>query len=102
MKILNNTQEIKYPEIVEGQCYLYILSCNDNSFYCGSTFDLKNRIKEHNVGEAAVWTKKRQPVKLVYFEIHDSLLLARRREKQLKGWTRAKKLNLINGFWAKL
>jgi putative endonuclease len=84
---------------VEGQCFVYLLLCKDLSLYCGSSFDLKHKIKEHNSGKASLWTKNRKPVKLVYFEIHESLLSARRREKQIKGWTIRKKLNLINGVW---
>jgi putative endonuclease len=89
------------PEEVEGQCFVYLLGCSDDSLYCGSTFDLKNRLKEHHSGEAAAWTRKRRPVQLVYYESHESLLEARRREKQLKGWRIQKKLNLINGIWTK-
>lgn len=94
--------EVECPEPVEGQYYVYILCCADNSLYCGSTGNLKNRLKEHNSGEAAVWTKRRRPVKLVYFETHDSLVSARRREKQIKGWTIMKKMNLVSGVWRKI
>jgi len=99
-----NVREVECPERpegVEGACFVYLLLCCDSSIYCGSTKNLKNRLKEHDSGEAAVWTKKRRPVKLVYYEIHDSLLLARRREKQIKGWTVKKKWNLISGAWGK-
>ncbi len=94
--------EVVCPELVEGQFCVYLLHCSDGSLYCGSTENLKNRLKEHNSGEAAVWTKMRRPVKLVYFETHDSLLSARRREKQIKGWTKQKKMNLITGVWEKI
>ena len=94
--------EITCPEYVEGQFYVYLLQCRDNSLYCGSTSNLKNRIGEHNSGEAAIWTKMRCPVRLVYFENHTSLISARKREKQIKGWTISKKLNLIKGIWKKI
>ena len=94
-------KEVACPESIEGQFYVYLLQCNGNSLYCGSTKDLKNRLKEHNLGEAAIWTKMRRPIKLVYFEKYESLLAARRREKQIKGWTVTKKNNLINGTWKK-
>jgi len=90
---------VECPEHVEGQFYVYLLLCSDTSLYCGSTEDLTNRLNEHNSGEGASWTKIRRPVKLVYFESHKSLLSARRREKQIKGWTTKKKINLITGFW---
>lgn len=80
---------------------MYLLLCGDNSFYCGATGDLKNRMREHHLGEAAVWTKQRQPVKLVYFEVYTSLVVARGREGQIKGWTRKKKINLVSGKWGK-
>ena len=94
--------EVECPELVEGQYYVYLLCCSDNSLYCGSTGNLKNRLNEHNAGEAAIWTKMRRPVKLLYVETHDSLLSARRREKQIKGWTITKKMNLITGVWKKI
>ena len=98
-------QEVECPERlkgVEGQNYVYLLICSDQSFYCGVTHDIKNRIQEHNAGEAATWTAKRTPVRLVYYELHDSLLSARKREKQIKGWTRSKKINLMRGIWGKV
>jgi putative endonuclease len=88
------------PQGVEGQ-YVYLLLCSDNSLYCGSTRDLKNRLSEHAAGEGALWTKMRCPVKLVYFEKHRTLLSARKRERQIKGWTIHKKMNLVNGIWSK-
>jgi len=96
---ISQLKEVECPELVEGRYHVYLLACSDQSLYCGSTADLENRIKEHNLGEGAVWTKRRRPVKLVYFEICISLVLARRREKQVKGWTVQKKMNLINGVW---
>lgn len=103
-----NTQHIHFrykkvecPEPVEGQFYFYILECSDNSFYCGSSSILAGRIEEHNSGKAAKWTSERRPLQLVYFEIHNSLVEARRRELQVKGWVRTKKENLILGKWNK-
>ncbi len=82
---LQVAKEVECPEPVEGRYYVYLLLCNDNGLYCGSATNLKNRLKEHIYGEAALWTRMRRPVKLVYSEAHDSLLIARRREKQIKG-----------------
>lgn len=94
--------EIECPEPVEGKFYIYLLLCKDNSIYCGSTENVTNRLKEHQAGEGSVWTKMRRPVKLKYYELHDSLILARQREKQIKGWTVRKKMNLINNIWGKI
>ena len=77
--------------------YMYILKCNDNSYYVGSTDNLTLRIEEHNKGEGAVYTKDRLPIKLVYYEecfnVEDAFL----REQQIKGWSRKKKEALIIG-----
>ena len=95
-------QRAECPEPVEGQYYFYILECSDNSLYCGSSSNLSGRIKEHESGKAAKWTRERRPVQLAYFEIHDSHLAAQRREMQVKGWVKLKKENLILGKWSKL
>ncbi|MEK9156897.1 MAG: GIY-YIG nuclease family protein [Patescibacteria group bacterium] len=84
------------------QFYLYILECADGSYYVGSTNNVDERLKRHNAGEAAEWTKNRCPVRVVYQEEYESLLKVRRREQQIKGWTRLKKENLISGIWKKL
>jgi len=77
--------------------YLYILLCADGSFYTGSTNDLERRIKEHQAGEGANHTRKRLPVELVYWEEYPRIDLAYDREQQIKGWSRDKKIALIDG-----
>ena len=77
--------------------WMYILECNDGSYYAGSTINLDLRIKQHNSGEGANHTKKRLPVKLVYFEEYRRIDKAFYREKQVQGWSRKKKEALING-----
>ena len=77
--------------------WMYILECADGSYYTGSTNNLKLRIKQHNNGEGANHTKKRLPVKLVYFEEYLRIDHAFYREKQVQGWSRKKKAALING-----
>jgi putative endonuclease len=77
--------------------WMYILECNDGSYYTGSTINLDLRIKQHNSGEGANHTKKRLPVKLVYFEEYRRIDKAFYREKQVQGWSRKKKEALING-----
>jgi putative endonuclease len=81
---------------------MYILRCKDGSYYCGSTNNLKRRLRDHASGIAAAWTSKRLPIELVYSEPHESLIEARRREQQVKGWTRKKKENLIQGVWKRI
>ena len=77
--------------------YLYILLCVDGSFYTGSTNDLERRLKEHQAGEGANHTRKRLPVELVYWEEYPRIDLAYDREQQIKGWSRDKKIALIEG-----
>lgn len=75
--------------------YTYILLCSDNSFYVGHTSSLQERVKNHQNGSASIYTKNRRPIKLVYFEKLASKENAINREKQLKGWSKIKKINLI-------
>ena len=77
--------------------FMYILQCADDSFYTGSTKDLDLRLKQHQFGEGAVYTKKRLPVNLVYFEEFQTIKDAFLREKQIQGWSRNKKVALIKG-----
>lgn len=75
---------------------MYILKCSNGSFYIGSTKHLKKRILQHQQGQGANHTKKFGPVQLVYFEKYDRIDYAFYREKQIQGWSRNKKLALIN------
>ena len=82
--------------------YMYILQCNDKSYYVGSTTNLDLRITEHQKGIGAEYTKHRLPVKLVYFEECLSIEDAFIREKQIQGWGRKKREALINGEFKEL
>ncbi len=62
--------------------YMYILECSDGSYYTGSTKDLDRRLAQHQNGEGANHTKKRLPVKLVYFEEFQRIDYAFYREKE--------------------
>ncbi len=91
--------EIKFKEvetIKDAYAYMYILQCNDDSFYVGSTKNLTRRLKQHKSGEGAKYTKLHLPVKLVYYETFDRIDKAFNREKQIQKWSRAKKIALIN------
>ena len=79
-----------------GKGYVYILKCSDGSYYTGSTKDIDLRLQEHKAGEGAIYTKKRLPVELVYYEVYDRIDDAFHREKQLQGWSRKKKEALMN------
>lgn len=84
------------------RAYTYILLCADGSFYTGSTKHLERRLMEHQTGEGANHTKKRSPVKLVYYEEYNRIDEAFYQEKQIQGWSRKKKEALINGWPDKL
>lgn len=75
---------------------MYILECSDGSYYTGSTRDLEKRLTQHQAGEGANYTKKRLPLKLVYYEEFQRIDDAFYREKQVQGWSRKKKEALIN------
>lgn len=77
--------------------WMYILLCSDGSYYTGSTNNLERRILQHQKGEGSNHTKKRLPVRLIYFEEYERIDLAFYREKQVQGWNRKKKEALING-----
>ena len=75
--------------------YLYILKCSDGSLYTGITQDIHRRIKIHNDGKGAKYTRCRLPVSLLYSEIKLTKSEALKRELQIKAWPREKKLALI-------
>ncbi|HQF42521.1 MAG TPA: GIY-YIG nuclease family protein [Ignavibacteriaceae bacterium] len=77
--------------------YIYILECSDSSFYTGVTNNVEKRLNEHQSGIIKGYTSKRLPVKLVFSERFADVNQAIRFEKQVKGWSRKKKLALING-----
>ncbi len=76
--------------------YAYIVKCSDDTLYTGWTNDLEKRIKAHNTGKGAKYTKPRLPVKLVYYEEYATKEEAMSREWHIKQLTRAEKLELIN------
>ncbi|MEO8637421.1 MAG: GIY-YIG nuclease family protein [Candidatus Taylorbacteria bacterium] len=77
--------------------FAYILECADTSLYVGCTNNLERRLKQHNYSKrGAHYTKIRRPVKLLYSERFLTLKKARRRELEIQGWRREKKLDLID------
>ena len=83
--------------------YLYILRCADGSYYVGTTrTSLDARIAQHDAGEYDGYTARRRPLVLVYHEEFDRITDAIAAERQVKGWTRAKKEALIRGDFTAL
>ena len=81
--------------------YVYMLRCADGSFYIGSATgeDVSKRIDEHNAGAHQGYTYSRRPVVLVWSEHFDRITDGIAAERQLKGWSRAKKEALIRSDW---
>lgn len=73
----------------------YVLRCADGTLYCGITNDLEKRLAAHNAGEGAKYTRGRGPVKLAYCETCADKSTALKREMEIKGLPRMKKLALI-------
>jgi putative endonuclease len=87
-------------QIVENEpvldWHVYIVCCNDNSYYTGITTDVMRRLDEHNSPKkGAKYTRSRRPVELVYFEKAATRSIATRREAQIKKLTPAGKKQLI-------
>jgi len=83
--------------------YVYILECADDSFYVGVTNDVGRRFIEHISGiHDRAYTFERRPLKLVFCKQFRRPIDAIKYEKQIKGWTRAKKMALINNNLEKL
>jgi putative endonuclease len=80
------------------QYYVYILTSNSGTLYTGVTNDLARRVFEHKNQLVEGFTKKYNIKYLVYYEAVDDVEAAIAREKQIKGWLRAKKLQLINSL----
>ena len=76
--------------------FVYILLCDQKTYYVGLTHNLEHRFKSHK-NKYNLGTKEFSDLRLVYSEEHPTRLLAERREKQLKGWTHAKKKALVEG-----
>lgn len=75
--------------------FVYILKCADDTLYTGWTSNLEKRVKHHNSGIAAKYTRGRRPVELVYFEEVLDKSSALKQEAKLKRLTRKQKLELI-------
>src|SRR4051794_18269383 len=81
--------------------WVYILECADGSFYVGSTTDLDRRVGQHQAGEGPVYTRRRGrlPVKLVWAADFARVDEAFAFEKRVQGWSRKKRVALIEGRW---
>jgi putative endonuclease len=92
----------------EGRFYkfwVYIMASRTGTLYVGMTGFVDTRISQHKSGEMEGFARQYECNRLVYFEVYDDVYAAKRRERQLKGWRREKKIALIekmNPRWADL
>ena len=82
-------------KVMEKQYYVYIMTNHSGTLYTGVTNDLERRVYEHRHKLVDGFTKKYNITKLVYFVSTGEVSAAIEREKQIKGWLRGKKLDLI-------
>ena len=75
--------------------YTYMVKCSDGTLYTGWTTDLEHRVKAHNDGEGAKYTRSRRPVELVYYEEYATKAEAMKREYSIIQLTRKQKEKLI-------
>lgn len=89
-------------EVISGEqlsFYAYMLVCADNSYYVGHTDDLDARYVAHTEGMLPGYTLTRRPVQMVWHQMFETRQEAFATERQIKGWSRAKKRALVAGDW---
>jgi putative endonuclease len=84
-----------YRNRSEMSCFCYILECADGTYYTGWSTDPQRRLKQHNAGSGARYTRPRRPVKLIYIEEQIDRSAAMSREAAIKKLTRKQKQALI-------
>lgn len=75
--------------------FVYMVRCCDGSLYTGISNNLEARIERHNAGTGAKYTRSRRPVVLVWCESMESASIARKREAEMKTWSRKEKLSFL-------
>lgn len=86
---------VKYKK---SEWFVYIVECSDKSLYTGITNNLENRIRTHNEGKGAKYTRARRPVVLKYYETASDKSSASKREIALKRLSRIQKIKLISNY----
>ncbi|WP_026092434.1 GIY-YIG nuclease family protein [Calidifontibacillus oryziterrae] len=79
-----------------GKHYVYILRCNDGTYYTGYTNDLEKRLNKHQAGKGAKYTRGRTPVQLIFSQEYDTKTEAMHAEYRIKQLTREQKEAYIN------
>lgn len=81
-----------------SETFVYIVECSDGSFYTGWTTDPERRLREHNAGRGARYTRSRRPLKLAYLEPQPDRRAAMQRERRIKTYSRNQKEALISSY----
>ncbi len=76
--------------------FVYIIKCKDGSLYTGITTNVERRFAEHKAGKGGSYTRARKVLRVIYKEKQKNRSLASKREAEIKGWSRLKKLSLIS------
>ena len=76
--------------------FVYILKCKGGTLYTGSTNDLEKRFKAHKEGKGAKYTKSHKPEKIVFSKKYGNKIVALRKERKIKSWTRKEKLEFLS------
>jgi len=99
---MTGTDLSPFPTAFPMSAFVYILLCADRSYYVGSAIgdDLTQHIAQHNSGFYGGYTSTRRPVQLAWSQHFERITDAIAAERQLKGWSRAKKEALIRGDWS--
>jgi putative endonuclease len=82
--------------------WAYILHCNAGRLYVGHTDDLERRVAQHEAGALPGFTRAFAPVNLIWSQEFATRVEALAAERQIKGWSRAKKLALVRDDWDKI
>jgi predicted GIY-YIG superfamily endonuclease len=80
--------------VTDGGWWVYVVRCDDDTYYCGIARDVERRVAQHNAGRGARYTRGRRPVVLIYQEPVPSQRDALKRERVIKGWPKRRKAAL--------
>jgi len=89
------TQETHGPQKKRKSYFVYMLLCNDGSYYTGYTSNVLSRFERHKKGHGARYTRMRQPRKIVYLQKFNTRRAAMRRERQMKALNHDEKADLV-------
>lgn len=95
MKVSRSALSAELAEASKGSWFVYILLCSDGSFYTGSSNNPEVRFSDHKNGKGGRYTRSHKPLKLLYTEKLESKSAALKRESQIKGWSREKKIRIL-------